>query len=83
MPDIQVKNLIVVCQEPDAAYRCTIDMYDAWNQAWETVPYTARRGDPAPVNVWIIEQIDTGAFDPINACVFPPPPEPTEPPTVA
>jgi hypothetical protein len=72
-----VKNLKVICQWEDGAYNCTVDMYDPWSQTWEIdVPYVARRGDPAPVNVWIIEQIDTGAFNPISACPIPPPPTP-------
>ena len=76
----QAKNLTVVCQYEDGAYYCTIELFDAWSQTWEIVPYVARRGDPAPVNVWIIEQIDTGAYDPIDACpIPPPPPEPTHP----
>jgi hypothetical protein len=70
-----VKNLTVICQWEDGAYKCTVDMYDPWIKTWENnIPYVARRGDPAPVNVWIIEQIDTGAFNPINACPLPPPP---------
>jgi hypothetical protein len=72
-----LKNLIVICQWQDGSYNCTVDMYDNWNQTWEeNIPYCARRGDPAPVNVWIIEQIDTGAYDPISACPIPPPPTP-------
>jgi hypothetical protein len=72
------KNLIVICQYEDGAYNCTVDLYDAWTQTWEEdVSYCARHGDPAPVNVWIIEQIDTGAYDPISAC--PIPPTPTQP----
>jgi hypothetical protein len=73
------QNLVVICQEIDGAYRCTVDVWDQWSQTWENVPYIARSGDPAPVNVWIIEQIDTGAYDPIDACPLPPPPEPTQP----
>ena len=68
------RNLKVICQWQDGGYSCTIDLYDAWTQTWETdVPYCARLGDPAPVNVWIIEQIDTGAYNPISACPIPPP----------
>jgi len=85
MSDPNVRNLKVICKEQIGdGYICTVDMYDAWTQTWEAdVPYGARAGDPAPVNVWIIEQINTGAYDPINACPLPPPPEPTEAPTVA
>jgi len=72
-----VKNLKVICQWQDGSYNCTVDMYDTWTQTWETdVLYAARRGDPAPVNVWIIEQIDTGAYDPISACPIPDAPTP-------
>jgi hypothetical protein len=72
-----VKNLIVICQWQDGSYKCTVDMYDTWNQVWEeNILYVARRGDPAPVNVWIIEQIDTGAYAPISACPIPPAPLP-------
>jgi hypothetical protein len=71
------QNLVVICQEQDGAYRCTVDLYDDWTQSWEeNVPYIARRGDPAPVNVWIVEQIDTGAYNPISACPIPPAPLP-------
>ena len=71
------KNLVVICQYQDGAYNCTISLYDAWTQTWEdNVPYCARRGDPAPVNVWIIEQIDTGAYGSISACPIPPAPTP-------
>jgi hypothetical protein len=73
------KNLTVICQWQDSAYNCTVDIWDDWNQVWETnVPYTAREGDPAPVNQWILEQIATGAYNPISACpIPPPPPQPT------
>jgi hypothetical protein len=68
----------VICQYQDAAYRCTVDIWDEWNQEWDNVPYCAREGDPAPVNQWILEQIATGAYDPISACpIPPPPPQPT------
>jgi hypothetical protein len=81
-----VKNFVVMCQLADGAYKCIISLYDNWTQTWEdNIPYIARRGDHAPVNVWIIEQIDTGAYDPISECPLPPPlssPEPTEAPSV-
>jgi hypothetical protein len=70
-----VKNLVVKCVDDTKAYICTVDLWDDWSQSWETnVPYVARAGDPAPVNVWIIEQIGTGEYDPIDACPLPPPP---------
>ena len=79
------KDLVVNCQFQDGAYKCTISLYDEWTQTWEeNIPYAARSGDPAPVNIWILEQIATGAYDPINACPLPPPPPPPgEGPTVA
>jgi hypothetical protein len=83
----KVKDLIVICQFEDSAYKCTVSLYDNWTQTWEeNVPYIARSGDYAPVNVWILEQIATGAYNPIDTC--PLPPEPTQPfgdvgPTVA
>jgi hypothetical protein len=74
-----VKNLKVICQLEDGAYNCTVDMFDTWAKAWDdNVSYVARRGDPAPVNVWIIEQIATGSYNPIDACPIPPP-ETTQP----
>lgn len=79
------KNLIVVCQWADGAYNCTIDLWDDWNQAWEgSVKYCARAGDPAPVNKWILEQIETGAYAPVEACPVDPivPPEPSSGPVV-
>lgn len=69
------QNLVVICQYQDAAYSCTVDVWDDWNQEWDNVPYTARAGDPAPVNQWILEQIATGAYNPISACPIPPAPE--------
>lgn len=85
MSEILVKDLVVQCREEDGAYRCTVSLYDAWTQTWEdNVPYIARAGDPASVNIWILEQIATGAYDPISACPSPPPPPPAgEGPTVA
>jgi hypothetical protein len=79
------KDLVVICQFEDGAYKCTISLYDEWTKTWEAdVTYIARAGDPAPVNVWILEQIATGAYNPINACPLPPPPTPPgEGPTVA
>ena len=79
------KNLRVICQWQDGAYKCLVDIWDNWSQSWDTdCDYCARAGDPAPVNVWILEQIATGAYDPINACPLPPPPPPPgEGPTVA
>jgi len=72
-----VKNLTVICRWQDGAYNCTIDLFDDWTKTWENaVPYTARSGDPAPVNIWIIDQINTGAYDPIDACPIPPTPIP-------
>ena len=70
------KNLNVICQWQDGAYNCTIELFDAWTQTWETdVSYCARSGDPAEVNIWILEQISTGAFEPIGGCPIPPPKE--------
>lgn len=84
MSDPQVKNLKVLCKEQIGnGYRCTVDIYDSWTKTWEeNVPYVAREGDPAPVNQWIMDQINTGAYNPISACPLPPPPEPTDAPTV-
>jgi hypothetical protein len=75
-----VKNFQVICQYEDGAYNCTISLYDTWTQTWEdNISYCARRGDPAPVNVWIINQIDSGAYGSIDACPIPPePPAPSE-----
>jgi hypothetical protein len=77
MSDQNIKNLKVICKEQVGnGYRCTVDMYDPWTQTWEeNVPYTARAGDPAPVNQWILEQIATGSYDPISACPIPVPPQ--------
>jgi hypothetical protein len=67
--DNLAKNLNVICQWVDGGYNCTVDLWDSWSQTWEiAVQYCAREGDPAPVNQWIIEQIGTGAYDPIGAC---------------
>ena len=75
-----VKNLQVQGAWEDGAYGCTIDLLDEWNNVWEkNVQYTARAGDPAPVNKWILEQIATGQFDPVP--VFPQPPLPPNVPS--
>jgi hypothetical protein len=67
------KNLRVVCQWQDGAYNCLVDIWDSWSQSWDTdCVYCARAGDPAPVNVWILNQIATGAYNPISACPIPP-----------
>lgn len=79
------KNLIVVCQWEDGGYNCTVDLWDDWSRAWEpAVNYCARAGDPAPVNQWILEQIATGAYSPIDACPLPVPPvvDPSDGPVV-
>ena len=70
------QNLTVICQWQDGAYNCTVDIWDDYTQSWDTdCNYCAREGDPAPVNQWILEQIATGAYNPISACPIPPPPE--------
>lgn len=70
------QNLTVICQWQDGAYNCTVDIWDDYTQSWDIdCEYTARAGDPAPVNQWILEQIATGAYNPISACPVPPPPE--------
>jgi len=79
------KNLIVMCRWADGAYSCTIDLWDDWNQVWElSVSYCARAGDPAPVNKWILEQIEAGSYGSIEACPIPVPPviEPSDGPVV-
>lgn len=69
------QNLRVICQWQDGAYKCLVDIWDIYLQSWDTdCEYAARAGDPAPVNVWILEQIATGSYDPISACPIPPPP---------
>jgi hypothetical protein len=66
------KNLKVICRWEDGSYNCTVDLLDSWTQTWEqNLSYCARAGDPAPVNLWILEQIKTGAYDPIDACPIP------------
>jgi hypothetical protein len=68
------QNLRVVCQWQDGAYNCLVDIWDNWTRSWDAdCNYCARAGDPAPVNVWILEQIATGAYNPIEACPLPPP----------
>jgi hypothetical protein len=70
------KNLVVTCETSDGAYLCTLDLYDPWTQQYDNVNYVARAGDPAPANIWILDQIATGAYDPISACPIPPDPTP-------
>jgi hypothetical protein len=71
----QFKNLVVICQYQDGSYKCTLDIYDEWTKTWSNTLYVARSGDSAPANVWIIQQIATGAYDPISACPIPVPPQ--------
>jgi regulator of sirC expression with transglutaminase-like and TPR domain len=62
---MEVRNLRVTCQYEDGAYLCLIDILDTYTLIWdEDVIYVARNGDSAPVNIWIISQIETGQFDP-------------------
>lgn len=69
---MEVRNLRVTCQYEDGAYLCLIDILDSYTLVWdEDVIYVARNGDSAPVNIWIISQIETGQFDPIDACPIP------------
>jgi hypothetical protein len=66
------QNLSVICQESDGAYICTVDIWDDFSQSWDNCNYCARPGDQAPVNLWILQQIATGAYDPIVACPLSP-----------
>jgi hypothetical protein len=67
------KNLTVICQWQDGSYNCTVDIWDESSQSWDLdCSYCAREGDPAPVNVWIMDQINTGAYSPVSACPIPP-----------
>lgn len=56
----EAQNLTNVRVMPDGAWLCNIDLRLP-GEDWEPVEYCARRGDKAPVNLWIIEQIDAGA----------------------
>jgi len=64
-----VRNLNNICLMPDGAYLCYVDLWNKQIEEWElNVRYVARTGDTAPVNLWILEQIATGNYDPIVAC---------------
>lgn len=56
---IEAQNLTNVRLMPDGAWLCDIDLKLS-GEEWEAIEYCARRGDNAPVNLWIIEQIDAG-----------------------
>lgn len=72
------RNLNSVQIMPDGTYICQIELLDAWTGSWESVPYCAREGDPAPVNLWILAEIATGQYS-ISQWVPPEPPQPPAP----
>jgi hypothetical protein len=60
------KNLVVEYQWNDGAYKCIVDIWNDFSNVYdEQCHYTAREGDPAPINLWILGQIATGIFNPI------------------
>jgi hypothetical protein len=62
------KNLVVEYQWNDGAYKCIVDIWNDFSNVYdEQCHYTAREGDPAPINLWILGQIATGIFNPIAA----------------
>jgi len=65
------KNLRVLCRwEADGGLNCLVDMWDDWSKTWELdVPYVARKGDPAPCNIWILNQIANGSYGPFEPCL--------------
>lgn len=79
------RNLRDICILEDSSYKCTLDLWDSWVGVWdEGRTYVARANDPAPVNQWVLDQIATGAYDPIEACHIPAPPvaDPSDGPVV-
>jgi hypothetical protein len=71
-----VRNISNVQLMLDGAFFCHIEVFDEWGKTWDAVTYVAREGDPAPVNCWLISEIDTGRY-PISQWAPPPDPEPT------
>jgi hypothetical protein len=59
---MNAKNITDIYVMPDGSYVCHIELFDDWNNMWETVPYAARHGDPAPVNRYILSEIATGNY---------------------
>lgn len=56
------KNIQDVVRMPDNSFLCKIELFDDWTDTWETVPYSARAGDKAPVNNWILSELATGNY---------------------
>jgi len=60
--------------DEDGAYICTLEMYDEFNDTWETLPFVYRETDNSKTSRWIKKQIDEGNAPPVTQYVSPPPP---------
>jgi len=72
-----VRNIKNVRRTPDGAYRCEIEMQDNLTKEFFPTTYCARAGDNAPVNTWILEEIETGNYVITDMTVAPPTVGPT------
>ena len=61
----EAQNLTNVRLLPDGGWLCNIDL-KLPGEDWEAAEYCARRGDKAPVNLWIIEQIDAAQWSEVS-----------------
>ncbi len=77
---MQARNLTNIILMPDGAFKCDIELFDAWSAEWSVCEYAARTGDPAPVNQWVLDEIASGTYE-ISVYVPPPPPVAPEPVT--
>ena len=59
---MKARNITDIQAMPDGSYVCRIELFDDWNGTWGEVPYTARQGDPAPMNCYILSEIATGNY---------------------
>ena len=71
----EARNISDVQRLPDGGYFCTVELFDDWTKSWEEVVYCARPGDPAPVNKWILSELETGVYDIVD---YVEPPQPVQ-----
>lgn len=69
-----LKNLSKLELMEDGAMICKLEMYDDWNDKWETLNFVYRSSDKAPTSRWVEEQIQSGNAPEITIFVPPPPP---------
>jgi len=68
-----LRNLSKLELMEDGAMICKLEMYDDWNDKWETVNFVYRSTDKAPTSKWVEKQIEEGNAPEITIFVRPPP----------